>query len=645
MLAPNDDMSTDNISVDPQLYKLAIEQTKHYALFFLDPKGHVISWNDGARSIKGYAAGEIIGRHFSVFYTRDAVESGWPAHELKVASMEGRFEDEGWRVRKDGSRFWANVVINALRDSKGKLLAFYKITRDLTDRKAQEEALRHSEERFRLMVAGVTDYAIFMLDPEGIVTSWNAGAESINGYTYDEIVGRHFSHFYTADDIEAGMPWEELSIARRMGRAESQGWRVRKDGNRFWARVVVTALRDADGMLRGFAKVTQDLTERRHMQHLEDAAKNINEFIGVLAHEMRNPLAPIRMAVRVMADAPRDDAVQNAMRETIDRQSAHLSRIVDDMLDITRLSRGTLVVASKPVDLAEVMRNALETARPIVEEKRHRVHVDLPDDGIVVLGDIDRLTQMMANLVNNAARYTQNEGNIWIGARKEGRSAVLTVRDDGCGIEPRMIERIFGMFVQGRSPLQRIGGGLGIGLALARRIAELHGGSLEAHSEGENKGSEFTMTMPLADRARLTAAQGEVAPGAPAAKACTLRRVLVVDDNVDAATALGMLLESLGHDTRIANGGLQALEIAAEFHPDIVLLDIGMPGLDGYEVAKRLRALDPRHTVRIIAVTGWGQDTDREKSQEAGFDLHLVKPVDTNDLALALNERSGSTLH
>jgi CheY-like chemotaxis protein len=251
---------------------------------------------------------------------------------------------------------------------------------------------------------------------------------------------------------------------------------------------------------------------------------------------------------------------------------------------------------------------------------------------------------MMANLVNNAARYTRNEGNIWIGARKEGRSAVLTVRDDGCGIEPRMLERIFGMFVQGRSPLQRISGGLGIGLALARRIAELHGGSLEAYSEGENKGSTFTMTMPLADRATLTV-QGEAAAGATTAKAGPLRRVLVVDDNVDAATALGMLLESLGHDTRVANDGSQALEIAAEFHPDIVLLDIGMPGLDGYEVAKRLRALDRRRTVRIIAVTGWGQDADREKSQEAGFDLHLVKPVDTNDLTRALNERGGSTLH
>jgi len=638
-------MSTDNIPVDPSLYKLAIDETRHYALFFLDPRGYVITWNAGAERIKGYKPSEIIGRHFSTFYTRDAVESGWPAHELKVASMEGRFEDEGWRVRKDGSRFWANVVINALRDTKGKLIAFYKITRDLSDRKIQEEALRHSEERFRLMVEGVTDYAIYMLDPEGIVTSWNSGAATIKGYTAGEIVGKHFSRFYNAEDIEAGKPWEELSIARRVGRAESEGWRVKKDGSRFWARVVVTALRDSDGMLRGFAKVTQDLTARRHMQDLESATKNINEFIGVLAHEIRNPLAPIRMAVRVMADAPRDDAIQDAMRDTIDRQSAHLSRMVDDMLDIARLTRGTLIVQNQLVDLHDIVRNALETARPLIEEKRHHVHVELADAPIMVMGDADRLTQMLANLVNNAARYTQDEGNIWIRAREEEGYAKLCVLDDGCGIVPEMIEPIFGMFVQGRSPLQRVGGGLGIGLALARRIAELHGGSLEASSEGENKGSQFAVKMPLADAATLAASRQNLRPPTPAAKVYESLRVLVVDDNADAATALGMLLKSLGHDTRIANDGFQALDIAAEFHPDIVLLDIGMPGLDGYEVAKRLRAADGSRAVRIIAVTGWGQDADREKSYAAGIDVHLVKPVDTNDLTRALNDRNGSTLH
>src|SRR5688572_24681658 len=254
-------MATDKGLVDPLLYRLLVEQAKDYALFVLDKDGRVMTWNLGAQRIKGYAAEEIVGRHFSVFYTREAVDSGWPQHELKIAASEGRFEDEGWRVRKDGSRFWANVIITALRDENGALLGYSKITRDLTERRLHEEALRQTEERFRVLIEGVVDYAIFMLDPEGMVSSWNAGAQRIKGYGRDEIVGKHFSRFYLAADVEAGKPWEELATARREGRAESEGWRVRKNGERFWARAIVTALYDEGRHLRGFAKVTQDLSE------------------------------------------------------------------------------------------------------------------------------------------------------------------------------------------------------------------------------------------------------------------------------------------------------------------------------------------------------------------------------------------------
>ena len=235
-------MAADSPTVDPALYRLAIEQTREYALFLLDTDGRILTWNAGAEAIKGYAAEEVIGRHFSIFYPPEAQQIGWPAHELKMATQEGRFEDEGWRTRKDGSRFWANVVITALRDDNGKLVAFSKITRDLTDRKLHEEALRQSEERFRLLVDGVVDYAIYMLDPTGVVTSWNAGARRIKGYTRDEIIGRHFSRFYVPEDIDVGKPWEDLATARRSGRSEQEGWRHRKDGQRFWARTVLTRL-------------------------------------------------------------------------------------------------------------------------------------------------------------------------------------------------------------------------------------------------------------------------------------------------------------------------------------------------------------------------------------------------------------------
>ena len=239
--------------VDSKLFKLMADSVLDYAIFLLDTHGNIISWNPGAQRIKQYAADEIIGKHFSTFYTPPDIERKWPQLELQRATMEGRFEDEGWRLRKDGSRFWAHVVITALRDEGGKLLAFSKITRDLTERKKHEEALRRSEERFRLLIEGVQDYAIYMLSPEGAVTSWNAGARRIKGYEASEVLGKHFSRFYSADDIAAGKPWAELAMAREHGRAEDEGWRVRKDGTRFWARVVVNAMRDSDGRLYGFA--------------------------------------------------------------------------------------------------------------------------------------------------------------------------------------------------------------------------------------------------------------------------------------------------------------------------------------------------------------------------------------------------------
>jgi PAS domain S-box-containing protein len=627
--------------VDPRLYKLLVEQAKDYALFLLDREGRIMSWNAGAQRLKGYAAEEIVGRHFSTFYTREALESGWPQHELKVATAEGRFEDEGWRVRKDGSRFWANVVITALRDDDGRLLGFSKITRDLTDRKLHEEALRQSEERFRLLIEGVLDYAIFMLDTDGVVTSWNAGAERIKGYKRDEILGKHVSRFFLPEDLEAGKPWEELAAARRDGRAESEGWRVRKNGERFWARAVLSALYDGAGRLRGFTKITQDLTDRRHLQDLEKATQNVNEFIATLAHELRNPLAPIRTAVQVMARAPAGDPAQERMRQTIERQSAQLARIVNDMIDISRITRGAIAIEHGPVDLAEVARRAAEAAAPLIDAAGHKLDLELPAQPVWVEGDLHRLTQLATNLLNNAARYTPKGGAISLSVGAEGSHVHLRVRDNGRGIEPELLERIFDMFVQGRPPLKRVAGGLGIGLALSRKLAELHGGALDARSDGPGKGSEFTLRLPLAQAGRRAARQ-EAAPGA---QSSAPQRILVVDDNVDAACSLEMLLKSLGHETRVVNDGAEALRVAPEYRPSIVLLDIGMPGLDGYEVARRLRAMDGGEALRIVAVTGWGQDTDREKSREAGFDVHLVKPVEPRELVRVLDERGGASLH
>jgi PAS domain S-box-containing protein len=628
---------------DAKLFRLMAEQVKDYAVFLLDPAGHIMSWSVGAQALKGYRADEILGKHFSVFYPPDAVARGWPQQELETAGREGRFEDEGYRLRKDGSRFWANVVITALRDEQGRLLAFSKITRDLSERHSQEEQLRLSEERFRLLVDGITDYAIFMLDPEGIVTSWNAGAERIKGYARQEIIGKHFCNFYLADDIAAGKPWLELALARRDGRAEDQGWRLRKGGERFWARVVIMALRDARGTLLGFTKVTQDLTAQRHIQELEAAARRVNEFIAMLAHEIRNPLAPILSAVTTMRRAPAGSAVHQDMRGIIERQASRLARIADDMIDISRITRGELRIERRPVEPDDIVTRAAEAASPHVEAANHRLEIDVPAGLPPVNGDLDRLVQVLSNLLINAARYTPDGGEIRLWTRQEANWVVFGVRDNGRGIAPQDMPRIFQMFVQGRAPLERVGQGLGVGLALARNIVELHGGTIQAHSEGEGRGAEFVVRLPAApvrDAARPAGAQAE------SASRVSPRRVLVVDDNADAALALVMLLKTLGHEARIAHDGPSALQVFGELAPDIVLLDIGLPGMTGYEVAREMRKR--RADVRIVAVTGWGQSEDRERSAQAGFDLHLVKPIDEAQLIQAVATElpeSGRTLH
>jgi PAS domain S-box-containing protein len=620
--------------VDPIIFKLMAEQTRDYALLVLDTEGRIRTWNLGAQLIKGYAAHEIIGSHFSKFYTREAVAQGWPAHELKVAAAAGRFEDEGWRIRKDGSRFWASVLITALRGESGELLGFAKITRDLSERKAHEEALRQSEESFRLLIEGVVDYAIYMLDNDGIITSWNAGAERIKGYSRGEAIGQHFSIFYRKEDVDAGKPGEELATARALGHAEDEGWRVKKSGEAFWARVVVSALYDVNGKPRGFAKVTQDLTERRHMQDLEKAAQNVHEFIATLAHELRNPLAPIRMAVQIMDKLPADDPRQEKMRDMVDRQSQHMAHIVDDLIDVARIGRGILAVEIQPIDLHDVIKRSLEAAAPLAEARKHSVDIDWPASPLLVRGDTNRLTQLFTNLLNNAARYTPDRGKIHIVGAVDGSNAVVHVRDTGKGIEPDMAVRIFDMFVQGRGSLESAEHGLGIGLALARKIVELHGGTLQVHSEGTGKGSEFTVTMPLAAASAATTAVStnllKVAPE-------YVKRILVVDDSVDAADSLALLLQAIGHTTYVAHSGNLAIDMARRLVPEIVLLDIGMPGMNGYEVAQRLRQLDIAQP-KIIAVTGWGQQPDRAKSAAAGFDMHLLKPVVLEELVAALGE-------
>ena len=629
---------------DPRIFQILVERIRDYAIFLLGPEGTVLSWNLGAQLIKGYTADEIVGKHLSVFYPREAVEREWPERELHAAAADGRFEDEGWRLRKDGSRFWANVVITALREDDGKLLGFSKVTRDLTVRRNNEEKLRQSEERFRLLIEGLEEYALYTLDNDGHISSWNSGAQRVYGYAPGEVLGRHFSWLSLPEDIKAGKPWRELSIARTSGRTIEEGWRVRKSGERFWARVMITTLHDAEGAPCGFAKMTQDLTERRQLKEAEDTARRMNEFVAMLAHELRNPLAPILNAVETLERIPASDSPYSSLAGVIGRQSRHLARLVDDLIDVNRITRGTFAIERRHVDLGEVVRRSVEMVRAAIDVAGHQLEISLPPGPLNVTGDMHRLMQVTANILSNASRYTAPGGRIAVTARKLADEHVISVADTGRGIVREDCDRIFNFFDQGSRFTSASSSGLGIGLALARRIVELHGGTIKVESEGAGKGSTFHVHLPRA----IAPAYVDVRPEEPERSAPTLprRRVLVVDDHVDAARMLELVLQCEGHETRIAHDGPSALKAIEDFKPEFVFLDIGMPGMNGYDIARTLRGNENRRDLFLVALTGWGQPSDFRESKEAGFDLHMVKPLDTASVKRLLETPlPGTALH
>ncbi|MDR7377137.1 PAS domain S-box-containing protein [Rhodoferax ferrireducens] len=612
-------------------YRRMVNAVVDYAIFFIDLNGLVVSWNAGARKLKGYEAHEVVGGHISLFYPAELIERRWPEHELNVARIAGRMEDEGWRLRKDGTRFWANIVITRLDGEDGTPMGFVKITRDLTERRRQEELLRHSEERFRLLVEGVHDYAIFMLDPSGYVISWNRGAQQTKGYEASEIIGKHFSVFYPPDQKARGWPDQELQYALRDGHFEDEGWRVRKDGTRFWASVVITALRDASGTHRGFAKVTRDLTERRRVRALEDEGRRITHFLAMLGHELRNPLAPISNAVALLEREANPSKVQRMSHEIIGRQLKQLIRLVDDLLDVGRITSGKIHLESQPVRLRDALRDALETVQPLSSQKGHVIEISDQDADVWVLGDKARLIQVLSNLLHNAVKFTPIGGHIGVRISASGAHADILVKDDGPGIPPQQLQNIFELFVQGEQDSARSLGGLGLGLSLVQELVALHGGSISAFSTGRSgEGAEFLVQLPAVEAPKMLMElpvehdQGNEA-------------LLIVDDNRDAADTLSMLLEALGYQTSVVCSGTAAIE-AVKVRPwAAVLLDIGMSDLSGLQVADEIRKLIA-NPPPLIAVTGYGQEGDRMASREAGFLAHLTKPVDIDTLHVLLQQ-------
>ncbi len=503
--------------------------------------------------------------------------------------------------------------------------------RDVTERNRADEA--------QVLLAAIVDSsedAIVSKSLEGIIRSWNAGAERLFGYTRDEAVGQSITLIIPPDLIE-----EERQILAQLRRGERiehfETVRVSKTGRRLDISLSISPIRDRDGRIVGVSKVARDITEsKRAQQALLEADRRKDEFLALLAHELRNPMAPLRNGLQVMRLAAGDVQAVAQARAMMDRQLGHLVRLVDDLLDVARIGQNKIELRRARISLTEVIENAVEIARPVIEAGGHELTVSLPNHAVFLDADLTRLVQVLSNLLTNSAKYTEHGGRIEVTAAQRDDAAVISVRDTGIGIPPEELSTVFGMFSQVDRSIERTTGGLGIGLALVKGLVEMHGGSVIAESAGQGMGSTFTVRLPIAGAEGLVQPVTRIDHERPIAAAS--RRILVADDNQDAARSMARLLTLQGNDVRTAHDGIEAVSIANAFRPQVVLMDVDMPRMNGYEAVRRIREQAWSNGSVIVAVTGWGQDDDRIQSLVAGCDGHLVKPVDLADLQRLLGK-------
>ncbi|MBY5341303.1 PAS domain-containing sensor histidine kinase [Rhizobium leguminosarum bv. viciae] len=622
-------------------FRLLVDAITDYAIYMLSPEGIVTSWNTGAQRFKGYKPSEILGEHFSRFYLEEDRAAGMPARALATAAEHGRFEGEGWRQRKDGSRFWAHVIIDPIRRPSGELIGYAKITRDLTERRAAENAIRQSEEQFRRLVQGVSDYAIYMLDPTGNVSSWNFGAERIKGYRPQEIIGTHFSTFYTAEDREAGLPETALGIARAEGRFEREGWRVRKDGTRFWASIVIDAIRDDEGDVLGFAKITRDITEKMETQRALEQAREelfqsqkmeaIGQLTGGIAHDFNNLLMAVlgsleilkkRMPQDLSLTSLVDNAMQGAQRgAALTQRMLAFSRRQElhvEPIDVSGLVRGMMDMLSRSLGPL----TAIETSFP----------VRLP----TILTDPNQLEMAILNLVVNARDAMPSGGRIVLRASEEslpsgkiplppGRYVRIAVIDEGEGMDAKTLEQAITPFFTTKG----VGKGTGLGLSMVQGLASQSGGRLMMKSSlGE--GTTVELWFPVASVEQTT----EAAADRPRQEenATPRLRIVAVDDDGLVLMNTTLMLEDLGHTVFEAMAGPEALDILRKEQVDLVICDHAMPRMTGAQLAQAIRSEWP--DMPIILATGYA-----EIPEGAGIvDLpRLGKPFSQAQLAEAIS--------
>jgi PAS domain S-box-containing protein len=617
-------------------FRLLAEGVVDYAIYMLDPSGVVMNWNAGAERLKGYAADEIVGQHFSRFYSKEDRASCLPGRVLAIAEREGRYETEGWRLRKDGSRFWASIVVDVIRDPSGKLEGFAKVTRDITERRAALEALQESERQFRLLVAGVTDYAIYMLDLNGIVTSWNAGAQRIKGYAADEIIGQHFSRFYTERERSAGVPSRALHTALQNGRFETEGWRCRKDGTMFWANVVIDPIRDEQGELIGFAKITRDITERRDAQAaLQDAQTQrahaqkmdaLGQLTGGVAHDFNNLLMVVTGHVQTVKKALADNPKAARAAEAIEIAAQRGVSLTRQLLTFSRRQTVHPTVVNVG-ERAEALRILLaSTIGPQVT-----LTATVGPDIWPVKVDSSELELSLVNLSLNAKDAMPDGGiiaitaeNVTLGCKDTpsgivGEFVALRISDTGSGIAPDVLPKVFDPFFTTKG----MDKGTGLGLSQVHGFAHQSGGSVTVQSE-LGRGTTVTVYLPralaLADEPTIESAEEAVGG----------ELVLVVEDNPDVAEVSSSMLVQLGYRVRTVTSAQAALEAVDERDFDLVVSDIIMPGtMNGLDLARAIRERKPN--LPVLLVTGYSH-ASADASREF---IVMRKPFDVPDLSRA----------
>ncbi len=620
-----------------QPFALLVNSVTDYALYMLDRNGHIATWNPGARRFKGYEAEEIIGQHFSRFFTDEDREAGLPARALRTAAEEGKFESEGWRVRKDGTRFWASVVIDPVRDASGEVIGFAKITRDITEKREAERALHASEQRFRMLVQGVRDYAIYLLDPSGVISNWNAGAAAIKGYAADEIIGEHFSRFYTPEDRERGEPARALETALREGKYEREAWRVRKDGSRFWASVVIDPIHDDDGRLIGFAKITRDMTEKRRAQLELDEARAalfqsqklqaLGELTGGIAHDFNNLMTVIRGSADLLRRGGLDEEKRRRYLDAIVETSERAATLTSHLLAFSRrqpLRPQVLDVNVRLDAIGEVLARTLES--------QVEVELDLEPELWTTEVDAAELETALLNAAFNArdampqgGRLTLKTSNVPSG---EGDAVCIALSDTGEGMSEEVISRAFEPFFTTKP----VGKGTGLGLSQIHGFAAQSGGHAEIESK-PGAGTTIRIFLPRSTKPIADAQRSEPVPIARPGL-----RVLLVEDNPHVLVFARHLLEDLKYEVIAADSSERALQLFGEGSEiDLLFADVVMPGISGVELAHAVRQLKP--DMPVVLATGYSD----EILSGAGADFEILrKPYDTQSLGKAIAAATGA---